>query len=129
VACDAAHIVSPMTALLVALAGAAGVLARYGIGRATLHTEALIWTTVAINLAGSFLLGLLTASAWFGRDAREVIGVGFLGGFTTYSTFSVQVVLEADGGRPGTAIAYLLITVIGGVAFAVAGYALGRAIA
>jgi CrcB protein len=118
-----------MTALLVAVAGAAGVLARYGIGRATLHTDALLWATLAINLAGSFLLGLLTATTWFSRDVREAIGVGFLGGFTTYSTFSVQVVLEADGGRTGTAIAYLVLSVVGGIAFAVAGYALGRSIA
>jgi fluoride exporter len=117
-----------MTAALVAVAGAAGVLARYGIGRATLHTEALIWATVAINLSGSFLLGLLTASDWFSRDLREAIGVGFLGGFTTYSTFSVQVVLEADGGRTATAVAYLVVSVIGGIACAVAGYALGRAV-
>ena len=116
-----------MTALYVAVAGAAGVLARYGIGRATLHSDALIWSTVGINLVGSFLLGLLTASDWFSRDAREAIGVGFLGGFTTYSTFSVQVVLEADGGRTGTAIAYLAASVVGGIACAVAGYALGRA--
>jgi fluoride exporter len=115
--------------LLVAIAGAAGVLARYGIGRATLHSEALLWSTVAINLGGSFLLGLLTASAWFSRDVREAIGVGFLGGFTTYSTFSVQIVLETDGGRPGTALAYLAISVVGGIACAVAGYALGRQLA
>lgn len=115
-----------MTAALVAIAGAAGVLARYGIGRATVHTEALLWSTVAINLAGSFALGLVVASGWFGRDAREVIGVGFLGGFTTYSTFSVQVVLEAEGGRAGTALVYLAATVIGGLACAVTGYALGR---
>jgi CrcB protein len=117
-----------MTAALVAVAGAAGVLARYGIGRATLHTEALIWATVGINLLGSFLLGLLTASDWFSRDVREAIGVGFLGGFTTYSTFSVQVVLEADGGRTGTALVYLLVSVIGGLACAVAGYVIGRAV-
>jgi fluoride exporter len=117
-----------MTVVFVAGAGAAGVLARYGIGRATLHTGALIWTTVAINLAGSFLLGLLTASSWFSRDAREVIGVGFFGGLTTYSTFSVQVVLETDGGRPGTAVAYLLVSVVGGIACAAAGYALGRTV-
>jgi len=118
-----------VTAALVALAGGAGVLARYGIGRATIHTEALLWSTVAINLAGSFALGLVVASGWLGRDAREVIGVGFLGGFTTYSTFSVQVVLEADGGRPGTALAYLAASVVGGLACAAAGYALGRELA
>ncbi len=104
-------------------------MARYGITRLTLHTEALIWSTVAINLAGSFLLGLLAAEHWFSRDLREAIGVGFLGGFTTFSTFSVQVVLETDGGRPGKAGAYLLVSVVGGVAAAAAGYALGRRIA
>jgi fluoride exporter len=83
---------------------------------------------VGINLLGSFLFGLLTASDWFSRDAREAIGVGFLGGFTTYSTFSVQVVLETDHGRAGTAVVYLLISVIGGIGCAVAGYALGRAV-
>jgi CrcB protein len=118
-----------VAALYVAFAGAAGVLARYGIARATLHSDALLWSTVAINLSGSFLLGLLTASDWFSRDTREALGVGFLGGFTTYSTFSVQVVLEADGGRPATAIVYLAVSVLGGLACAAAGYALGRATA
>ena len=118
-----------MTAVLVAVAGAAGVLARYGIARATAHSEALIWSTVAINVAGSFLLGLLVAGAWFSRDVRDVIGIGFLGGFTTFSTFSAQIVLEVDGGRPGTAAAYLITSVIGGIAAAAAGYAVGRALA
>jgi CrcB protein len=89
-------------------------------------TEALIWSTAAINIAGSFALGLLVAGGWFTRDAREAIGVGFLGGFTTFSTFSVQIVTEADGGRTGTAAVYLLVSVVGGIAAAVGGYALGR---
>ena len=87
-----------MTAVLVAIAGACGVLARYGIGKATLHTEQLLWSTVGINIVGSFLLGLLAAEHWFSRDLREALGVGFLGGFTTFSTFSVQIVLDVDGG-------------------------------
>lgn len=104
-------------------------LARYGVSRLTLHTEALIWTTVGINVAGSFLLGLLAAEHWFSRDLREAIGVGFLGGFTTFSTFSVQVVLEVDGGRTDKAAAYLIASVAGGVAAAAAGFALGRRLA
>jgi len=117
-----------MTTALVAIGGVAGVLARYGITRATLHTDALIWSTVAINVVGSFLLGLLVAGGWLSRDLETAVGVGFLGGFTTFSTFSVQIVLEADGGQPGTAVAYLLLSVVGGIGAAFAGYALGRSL-
>lgn len=118
-----------MTTLLVAIGGTLGVLSRYGLTRVTMHTDALIWTTVGINVAGSFLLGLLTAEHWFSRDVREGIGVGFLGGFTTFSTFSVQAVLEADGGRTDTAVIYVLASVLGGIAAAVLGYWLGRQLA
>lgn len=118
-----------MTALLVGLAGLAGVMSRYGITRLTLHTEALLWSTVAINITGSFLLGLLAAEHWFSRDVREALGVGFLGGFTTFSTFSVQIVLEVDAGRTDRAALYLAASVVGGVLAAAAGYALGRKIA
>ena len=118
-----------MGALLVGVAGLAGVMARYGITRLTLHTEALLWSTVGINIAGSFLLGLLVAEHWFSRDVREAIGIGFLGGFTTFSTFSAQIVLEVDGGRPGKAAAYLAASVVGGIAAATAGYVLGRKLA
>ena len=118
-----------MAAVLVGVAGLAGVMARYGLTKLTLHTEALLWSTVASTVVGSFFLGLLVAEHWFSRDVREAIGVGFLGGFTTFSTFSAQIVLEADGGRPGKAALYLVASVAGGIAAATAGYALGRRIA
>ena len=118
-----------MTTLLVGGAGLAGVMARYGLTRLTIHTEALLWTTVGINVVGSFFLGLLAAEHWFSRDMREALGVGFLGGFTTFSTFSVQVVLEVDGGRPEKAVAYVMASVVGGIAAATAGYVLGRRLA
>jgi CrcB protein len=118
-----------LTTLAVGIGGLLGVLSRWGIARLTLHSEALLWSTVGINIAGSFLLGLLVAEDWFGRDVREGIGVGFLGGFTTFSTFSVQVVLEVEGGRAGTAVAYVLISVLGGIAAAFAGYAFGKSLA
>jgi CrcB protein len=118
-----------MTTLYVAVGGLLGVLARFGIGRLTLHHESLIWATVGINIAGSFLLGLLVAESWFSRDVREGIGVGFLGGFTTFSTFSVQAVLEVDAGEPVRALVYVLASVVGGLLAATAGFALGRWIA
>ena len=115
-----------MTTLLVAIGGVAGVLARFGIGRLTEHHTTLIWSTVAINVAGSFLLGVLVATDWLSRDVREGIGVGFLGGFRTFSTFSVQAVLEVDAGRGGRALLYVVASVVGGIAAAALGYALGR---
>lgn len=118
-----------MTTLYVAVGGTLGVLARFGIGRLTLHHESLLWSTVGINVVGSFLLGLLVAEHWFDRDVREGLGVGFLGGFTTFSTFSVQAVLEVDTGEPGRAVLYVLASVLGGLVAATAGYALGRWIA
>ena len=117
-----------MTTLFVAVGGLAGVLARFGINRLALHSEALLWSTVGINIVGSFLLGLLAAEPWFSRDVREGLGVGLLGGFTTFSTFSVQIVLEVDAGRPERAAAYLFASVAGGIAAAAAGYAIGRTV-
>lgn len=118
-----------MTTLFVAVGGLIGVLGRWGITRLTFHSEALIWSTVGINIVASFLLGLLVAEDWFGGDMREGLGVGLLGGFSTFSTFSVQVVLEAEAGEPGRAIAYLVASVVGGVLAAAVGYALGRRLA
>jgi fluoride exporter len=116
-----------MTTLLVAAAGTLGVLARYGISRLTLHTEALLWSTVGINIAGSFLLGLLVAEPWFGRDVREALGIGFLGGFTTFSTFSLDVFADLESGRPGRAFAYVALSLGLGVGAAAAGWAVARA--
>ena len=114
-----------MAVLLVAVAGTAGVLARYGL---TVWIQS-IWTVAGINLAGSFVLGLLVhIGVDLPHDVRTALGVGFLGGFTTLSTLTTQTVLEADGGRAGLAAAYLAVNVLGGLIAATAGYALGRAV-
>ena len=115
------------TALLVAVAGAGGVLIRYGL--ATLVAgEGALWMTLAINVSGSFALGVLLAAGWSTDVARSAIGVGFLGGFTTYSTFSVQTVMAADSGRWLLAGSYLGASVVLGILAAVAGVALGRSL-
>jgi CrcB protein len=118
-----------MTTFLVAVGGLVGALGRYGLTRLTIHHESLLWMTAAINLSGSFLLGVLTATSWFSRDVREGLGVGLLGGFTTFSTLSVQTVLDVDAGEPGRAAAYLAVSVVGGLVAAAAGYIAGHRLA
>lgn len=114
-----------MQVLLIAAGGAAGAVARYGLGVAV----ASLWTVAAINVAGCFLLGVLvTAGGGLSPEVRTALGVGFLGGFTTFSTFGVQAVAEADGGRGGTALAYVLVSVVGGILAARAGWAFGHAV-
>lgn len=112
-----------MTPLLVAIGGAGGVLARYGLTQLISGP----WPVVAINLVGSFLLGLLVGAGGVGDQARVALGTGVLGGFTTYSAFTVQVVADLDDGHTGRAVAYLLVSVLGGLACAAAGYAAARA--
>jgi len=116
-----------MTVVLVGVAGLFGVLARYGISSA-FHGDALPWATVGINAAGSLLLGVLVSSHVFSGDTRTVVGVGFLGGFTTYSTFAVQAFLDVEAGEAGKALAYVFATLALGFAAAAGGYYLGRAV-
>lgn len=118
-----------MTLLMVTAAGAAGVAARYGISN-LFHGDLLPWTTVGINVVGSFLLGLLIVMplGWVDPQARVVLGVGFLGGFTTFSTFSVQALTDFDAGEPGRALIYIAASVLLGLAAAAAGFYGGRAI-
>lgn len=112
-----------MTALLVTLAGAAGVLLRYEL---TVLISS-IWTVAAINLLGSFALGVLTQIGGpLTADVRTALAVGLIGGFTTLSTLTCQTVMEADEGRYGLAAAYLTVNVVGGLLCAVGGLALGR---
>ncbi len=115
-----------MTVLWIAAAGALGVLARHGIAEATGAGRASLLAIVAVNVAGSFALGWLTASGWGSPEARAAIGTGFLGGFTTYSTFTVQAVVEADAGRWALGGAYVAGSVVLGLAAAAAGYSLAR---
>ena len=116
-----------MLVLLVGGAGFLGVIARYGISSA-FHGDALPWATVAINVAGSFLLGMLVVSHSLSEDTRTALGVGFLGGFTTFSTFTVQAFLDVEAGEPAKAFLYVAASLVLGFAAAAGGYYLGRAI-
>jgi fluoride exporter len=115
-------------ALLVAVAGAFGVLSRYLISSAV-HGDALPWVTAAINVAGSFLLGMLVVAHWASPQMRAALGVGFLGGFTTFSTWTVQAFLDAEAGDPIRGLVLVAVSVVLGLAAAAAGFYLSRLIA
>lgn len=120
-----------MKVALIAVAGAAGALSRYGIAVA-IGLRSFPWTTLGINLVGSFLLGLVLRLGdlrhW--PDTTTVpIAIGFLGAFTTFSTFSYEVHTLLRTDRAPAALGYVGLSLVGGVLAAAAGYASARSLA
>jgi fluoride exporter len=117
--------------LAIGLGGALGTLARYGAERALpAATTAFPWSTFLVNVAGSFVLGAiltLVVERWSPtRFVRPFAAIGFCGGFTTFSTFAVEIVQRGQHGRVGLAAAYLLLSLLVGFAAAAAGIAVVR---
>lgn len=114
-----------------ALAGAAGAVSRYGIGLAVGATR-FPWVTLGINISGSFVLGFFLTFATERRLSPELaaaVTVGFLGAYTTFSTFAWEAFAMGRTERTGTATIYVIASLIGGIAAAWAGYQLARAVA
>lgn len=117
-----------MTILLVSLAGGIGAATRFVFDGAVNRRfrGVLPAGTLAINIIGSFLLGLITGAAshhlaGVGPDVRSIAGTGFCGGFTTFSTASVETLRlwRADGIRPSTL--YAVATLVGALLAAALG--------
>ncbi len=109
--------------------GALGAMLRYAASLALPMRGGWPWGTFAVNIIGSFAMGLLAAALMKGNASeamRLFIGVGILGGFTTFSAFSLESFRMIEGGAWGQALAYALASVIGSVAALAAGYALVR---
>lgn len=111
----------------IAVAGALGALARYGVGLLAGATG-WPWPTLVVNVVGSFLAGLMVewGTARLPEPWASTITVGFLGAFTTYSAFTVQVLSLVRGGRTVAALAYLLATLVLGLGAALVGLTLAR---
>ncbi|TYP81310.1 fluoride efflux transporter CrcB [Blastococcus xanthinilyticus] len=120
-----------MAYLLAALGGVLGALARWGLAVALPPSPAgWPWATLLTNLTGCLLIGVLLA-VLAGRSpeppwARPFLGVGVLGGYTTFSAFAVEVVGLVDDGRALLAAAYVAASVVGGVVAVALGAALAR---
>jgi CrcB protein len=120
--------------LLVSLAGAVGTAMRFGVGRALgpWAPPDFPWATFAVNVIGCFLLGIVTEAAGDRRVAdvelRSILGVGVMGGFTTYSSFDIEMLRLGSGGAGGMAFGYGAATVATCLVAGAAGLALGRAV-
>lgn len=111
--------------LLVALGGALGALARFGVYTLMPRLE-FPWATLAVNLAGSFVLGLWFIEHGMEHGPRLLIAVGFLGAFTTLSTFSVEVVDLWRHGHVPSAVASMVANGVGGPLAALLGWRLSQ---
>ncbi len=119
-----------MQALLwVAIGGAAGACLRYGVGAAAiaLGLSAFPWATLAINILGGFAMGALAGFVGDGATTlRLLVGVGVLGGFTTFSAFSLETVRLLEDGQSMLALLYVLASTALSIAACWAGLALTR---
>lgn len=122
---------SATTLAAVFVGGALGTVARYLLeAHHPVAAGGLPWVTLLVNLTGSFAIGLLIPLTEHVSHraplVRPLFIIGFLGGWTTYSTLAVDATLLAKHGDIATSLAYLAATVVGGLALVVAGHALGR---
>src|SRR4029079_9204747 len=117
-----------MTILLVFLGGGLGSASRYLIGQwaASAFGVGFPYGTLIVNLTGCFLLGAVVqmaiAGAWH-SDVRAAIAAGFLGGFTTYSSFNQETIAMFTSGAGGAAVTNVAITLAGGLAAGLLGAA------
>ncbi len=115
----------------IAVGGSLGTLARYGVERSlAVPTAQFPWATFLVNVAGSFLLGVvitLVVERWPPtRFVRPFAAIGFCGGFTTFSTLAVEVAQRGQHGHLGLAAGYLAASLVFGIAAALLGTVAAR---
>jgi CrcB protein len=114
----------------VAAMGAAGALARFRVAAAitAARPSAFPWGTFAVNMTGGFVLGALVGAGVSG-DALFVLGTGFLGGYTTFSTWMVEAQRLGEDGDVARMLLYLLGSMIAGLLAARLGWWITEAVA
>ena len=122
------------TVIGIAVAGAIGALARYGLEGAVARRSpgAFPWGTFVVNVSGSFLLGVvftLLTERWLGAPwVRSSLTIGLLGAYTTFSTLSYESYRLVEDGAYGLAAANLFGSLAAGLGAVYAGVVLGRAL-
>ncbi len=121
----------PAVLAAIALGGALGAPARYGVARLVpVRSGSFPWATFLTNVSGSFALGLLLVLILERfpptRYLRPFVATGFLGAYTTFSTFMVETDQLVSGGHGATAAGYVLASLVCGLGAVWAGLAAGR---
>ncbi len=120
--------------LWVMLGGAVGAGARYLVAGAWLKESSVRFPygTLTANLVGCFLIGILATTLTTASGARPEVRlaliVGVLGGFTTFSSYGFETLELLRGGRLGSAVTYVLVSTVVGIALAYAGARIGSAL-
>jgi CrcB protein len=122
--------VTPLLVATVLVAGAAGALARYALSRAfPVRPGHLPGGILIANLAGSGVAGVvlgLAERAAIGEDVRLILLTGFCGGLTTFSTWTVETIELATGGRWRAAVLNIVVTLVLGLGACAGAYLLSR---
>lgn len=120
---------SVATAIGVGLLGGLGAVGRFLLDGAVARRvgSAFPFGTLAVNLSGAFVLGVLVGAAVSG-DAYRLLGIGLLGGYTTFSTWALESHRLAEDGRPRLAAANFAVSLVLGVGAAWLGRRLGAAL-
>lgn len=119
--------------LYIAFGGAVGALGRYWISGVTYRffADGFPWGTLAVNLVGSFSIGLvwgMTEAVVVSQNVKVLILVGVLGSFTTFSTFSLENFHLLRDGEYWLAFGNITVSVVLGIAFVFAGFFLSKAL-
>lgn len=121
-----------MRTVWIGVAGFAGAISRYHLEGWVVRrmNGAFPWGTLVVNLSGCFFLGILitlfTERLLPHPDLRAALTIGFVGAYTTFSTFAYETLRLGEDGAPGLALANMLVSVAAGVAAAWLGTVLGR---
>jgi len=121
----------PGIVFAVALGGALGTPARYAVGRVVhVAQDSFPWSTFAVNITGSLILGLLLTlivERWPpSRYLRPFAAIGFLGAYTTFSTYMVETDLLVKNGKAGIAAVYVVGSLVAGLVAVYVGIVIGR---
>ena len=123
--------IRPGILLAIALGGMLGTPARYAVGRVVhVSPDSFPWSTFVVNISGSLVLGILLTlilERWPpSRYLRPFAAIGFLGVYTTFSTYMVETDLLLKDGQAGVALAYVLGSLLVGLAAVYVGIVIGR---